>query len=108
MNHYQFDCKLFISEDGKELMLYNNKMSTMPTYVYEQTPEDILKEAQMTKEAALTGEKLPEQERLHEFSYHLSSSSGKLDDIQGIIFGGFSSLFWMYRKHLILRDCHNK
>lgn len=35
MNHYQFDCKLFISENGKELMLYNNKMSTRPTYVYE-------------------------------------------------------------------------
>jgi hypothetical protein len=75
MNHYQFDCKLFISENGKDLMLYNNKMSTRPTYVYEQTPDDLLNEERMKKEAALKGEELPEPEKLHEFSYHLSSSS---------------------------------
>lgn len=35
MNHYQFDCKLQVSKDGKSLLLYNNKMSTYPTYEYE-------------------------------------------------------------------------
>ena len=29
-----------------------------------------------------------------------SSASCKLDDIQGIVYGGFSSRFWMLRKHI--------
>lgn len=41
MNHFQFECELKISEDGKELILYNNKMSTSPTYIYERTPDDL-------------------------------------------------------------------
>ena len=41
MNHYQFDCRLEISKDGKQLILHNRKMNTKPTYIYEQTPDDL-------------------------------------------------------------------
>ena len=34
------------------------------------------------------------------FNYHKSSTSCKLDEIKGILFGGISSRFWMLRKHL--------
>ena len=31
----------------------------------------------------------------------ISSASCNIDDIEGIIFGGFSSRFWLYRKHVM-------
>lgn len=34
----------------------------------------------------------------------MSNSSCKIDDIQSIIFGGFSSRFWIFRKHMISMD----
>lgn len=58
----------------------------------------------MKLEAELRGEELPKKEKLHEFSFHLSNSSCNLNDIQGIIYGGFSSRFWIYRKHMISLD----
>lgn len=36
-----------------------------------------------------------------DFNYEQSSSSIKLQDIKGIIYGGLSSRFWMFRKHMI-------
>ena len=41
MNHFQFEAKLQISEDGKQIIIQNNKMSTIPIYTYEKTPDDI-------------------------------------------------------------------
>lgn len=38
-----------------------------------------------------------EDENFKEFK---SSGSCRIEDIQGIIFGGLSSRFWMLRKHI--------
>ena len=34
------------------------------------------------------------------FKYVESKASCKISDIQGIIYGGISSRFWAYRKHI--------
>lgn len=59
------------------------------------------------KEAKLTGKEFKEPEKPYEFDYFQSSSSCNLDDIQAIIFGGHSSRFWIYRKHVISLDYDN-
>jgi len=33
-----------------------------------------------------------------------SKTSFKLKDVKGIAFGGISSRFWMYRKHMMTMD----
>ena len=38
------------------------------------------------------------------YQFTTSSTSCAISDIQGIIFGGFSSRFWIYRKHLCCLD----
>lgn len=40
------------------------------------------------------------------FQFHSvsSSASTKIEDIEGLIFGGLSSRFWMFRKHMICLD----
>lgn len=40
------------------------------------------------------------------FQFTQSSTSCALTDIEGIIFGGFSSRFWIYRKHLSCLDAN--
>lgn len=104
MNHLQFDCKLEVSKDGKTLILHNRKMTTVPRYDYEQTPDDIIQEEKARKVAKDKGEKFELEEKAEEFSYHQSSSTCSLSDIEGIIVGGHSSRFWIYRKHMISLD----
>lgn len=41
-----------------------------------------------------------EHENLVEFKEFRSKASCKLSDIRGFIYGGFSSRFWMLRKHI--------
>lgn len=38
------------------------------------------------------------------FVTKVSNSSCKIEDITGIIYGGISSRFWLYRKHIICQD----
>lgn len=38
------------------------------------------------------------------YNFTESSTTCRISDIQGIIFGGFSSRFWIYRKHLCCLD----
>lgn len=40
------------------------------------------------------------EEEIENFTNNKSSSSCHVDDIQGILFGGTSSRFWMFRKHI--------
>lgn len=54
--------------------------------------------------ASQNGEEFKEPEQLDEFSYHQSSSSCQIADIEGMILGGHSSRFWIYRKHMISMD----
>ena len=76
----------------------------MPIYEYEQFPDDIRAEELAIKEAKLAGEEYKPPETPYEFDYHQSSSTCNIDDIQAIIFGGHSSRFWIYRKHMISLD----
>ena len=41
MNHYQVECKIQLSEDGKTLQITNRKLNPRPTYRQEITPDDI-------------------------------------------------------------------
>lgn len=88
MNHFQFDCRLELSKDGKTLILHNRKMTTIPRYEFEQTPDDIIKEKIERKESLSKGEQIKEPEKIEEFDYHPSSSTSSIDDIEGIIVGG--------------------
>ena len=47
---------------------------------------------------------LTSQGKKFEFHVKNSSSSTKISDIKGIIYGGISSRFWMFRKHMITLD----
>ena len=69
MNHFQFECKIQLSEDGKTMYFHNSKMDTNPQYVYEKTPEDVIREEKEAKEALLKGEEYKEPELPNEFSY---------------------------------------
>ena len=104
MNHFQFECRLQLSKDGKTLILQNRKMTTIPRYEFEQTPDDIIKEKMERKESMSKGEQFKEPEKIEEFDFHPSSSMSSIDDIEGIIVGGQSSRFWIYRKHMISMD----
>ena len=79
-------------------------MDTSPMYVYEKTPDDLVKEKKAMKEAALKGKEIPDPQTLDEFSFHGSSSSCDISDIEAIMYGGHSSRFWIYRKHMISLD----
>ena len=41
MNNLQFESELTVSEDGSQLIIRNNKLSTNPIYFYDETPEEI-------------------------------------------------------------------
>ena len=41
MNNLQFDSELTVSEDGSQLIIRNNKLSTNPIYFFDETPEEI-------------------------------------------------------------------
>lgn len=46
-----------------------------------------------------------ELDRLRDrYKFTESSTSCQISDIKGIVFGGFSSRFWIYRKHLLSLD----
>ena len=79
-------------------------MNPKPTYIYEKTPDDLKREAKLRKEMAEIGEEYKEPELPDEFQYHQSSSSCNIEDIQAILFGGTSSRFWIYRKHILSMD----
>lgn len=40
----------------------------------------------------------------NQYIMKVSDSSCKVEDVNGIIFGGISSRFWLYRKHIISQD----
>jgi hypothetical protein len=84
-NFNNFEATIKLSKDGKELIITNFKPITSPEYVLEKDP-DILAEV----EPCLC----------HRHKRVKSSASCRLDQVEGILFGGISSRFWMLRKHL--------
>jgi hypothetical protein len=76
-------------------------MSINPVYEFEKTPDEIIEETKLKNEAVKKGEEFKEKETLDEFAYYPSSSSCSISDIEGMLIGGQSSRFWIYRKHMI-------
>jgi len=87
-----------LSEDENEIIIHNKKPIENPQYILEADPYEVKK-----KKDNLIDE-LGRQERYfndpEKFTIHLSNASFKISDIQGLIYGGISSRFWMYRKHM--------
>lgn len=104
-----------MSEDGKYISLTNLKPKITNEYVLESDPKEVLKKQQEYK---ISQEKMRESEENRklgensdddedssdidsdEYELDPSSASFDVDDIQGILYGGTSSRFWMLRKHL--------
>ena len=103
MNHFQYECKIELSKDGKSLLIKNRKLSTTPPYRKETTPDELMEQRKLAKERG--EDYVPVQDvKQDDFFWSQSSFTCKLSDIQGIIYGGFSSRFWIYRKHMIALD----
>ena len=106
MNHNQDECKIQLGEDGKTIKITNRKLNSKPSYRYEITPDDILEERRLKLEAKKLGKKYePIIHEVDDDHYWMESSATcNLSDIQAIIYGGMSSRFWIYRKHMISLD----
>ena len=55
MNHFCFDCRLTVSEDGSEIIIHNKKMNTDPKYNAEQTPDELREFYRQRDEARANG-----------------------------------------------------
>lgn len=109
MNHYQYECKIFLSKDGKSLEITNRKLNTAPTYRKEADPNQIESERKLLNDATQSGKEFVStiDTKEDDFEWKNSSSTCWLSDIQGIVYGGHSSRFWIYRKHMISLDASN-
>lgn len=94
-----------ISPDGQRLLITNRKPKKIDKYIYECDPNVIKKiknqqmadlDRQNQQQMKMNRKQLRDDPN---FIEKLSSASCNLDEIQGIIFGGVSSRFWMMRKH---------
>lgn len=56
MNHFQFESRLTLSEDGKMLIIENKKMNTNPKYRFEKTPQEVREERERMRAARDKGE----------------------------------------------------
>lgn len=107
MNHYQFEAKIQISEDGKQLLITNRKPRTNPRYMYEKAPAEVEQEREernaKARRGLLTQEELAGEQEGQEDGYRwvCSSATCNIADIEGIVYGGRSSRFWIFRKHMI-------
>ena len=61
MNHFQYECKIQLSKDGKTLQIINRKLSSAPPYRKETTPEELMEQKLKAKLAKEKGEEyIPE------------------------------------------------
>lgn len=81
MNHFQFESRVTLSEDGKSLIIENRKMNTNPKYRYEKTPQDIMDEREKVKQAKIDKVELKESQAPNEYTFVQSNSSCLIDDI---------------------------
>ena len=109
---------MYISRDEKELIVINRKPVSLAKRVFETNEEELRR-----LDSELKNKKRSEADRIEEdycpteldedldnieFMESRSSASCKIDDIQGIIFGGQSSRFWMLRKHISSQHLRKK
>lgn len=90
-----YDSQLYLSQDEKEIVLMNKRYEN-PFDPENQRHKPIVK-----------GFQTDAYETNTKFSWSKSSASFKVNDITGIIFGGFSSRFWALRKQMNLINCRN-
>lgn len=126
-NHSSFQSYLQLDPEGEKLIITNRKPVEDFEYTLSNDPKEIRqlrKEynsrrreyEKQTKEAKVKHgfQSSDDEEYLNteldedidevEFKNFQSSSTCSVSDIQGFIFGGFSSRFWMLRKHIIQMD----
>ena len=100
---------MFIEYDKEDeyLRIVNRKPVDSTMHVMQNDPSDIdkLRREEYIKLAELFKQKETythdQMDADPDFSHKRSSGSCYIDDIQGIIFGGFNARFWMLRKHFI-------
>lgn len=94
-----------LSKDNKYIRITNRKPVDHTKYILEADKELISIELDKQHEKIYeleqkkTGFSAAEQDKDPDFNNKTSSSGFWVDDIQMITFGGFSSRFWMLRKH---------
>ena len=95
-NWRQFESYMQLSKDGTEINIVNLKPIIKEEYVLEADPNEVerlrMENLEIQANASVDEEV--------EFNKKNSSASCKLEDITGIVYGGFSSRFWMLRKHV--------
>lgn len=129
-NHSSFQSFLQLDSEGEKLIITNRKPVDDFEYTLSNDPKEIKKlrkeysqrrreYEKQTKEAMakLGFESSDDEEYLNteldedideiDFKNFQSSATCSVSDIQGFIFGGFSSRFWMLRKHIIQLDYKN-
>lgn len=100
-----FEGYLQLSKDGKFLKIVNKKVIRKKAYAYDPDYRVIQRKREEFEKTLLRGKNSEIMEENfvegRDFVYKKSNSSMALDDIQGILYGGLSSRFWMLRKHMI-------
>lgn len=86
----QSEAFLQMSEDGQEILIYKKKLQVEDTYVLEADAATVKRLREENTILTAQSEKI--------YSLKKSSTSIKLNDVIGIIYGGLSSRFWMLRK----------
>jgi len=88
-NFSYFDAFIKISNDEKEIIILNQKPRVVRSKDFDFT--DFLMNLKRTK-----------KNEKKEYTLKVSASSFSFKKVKGIIFGGISSRFWMYKKHINL------
>ncbi len=101
-NFSNFHAYFHLSDDESEVLIFNKKPKENPEYILEADPYEVKKKKDNLIDERGRKERYyndPEQ-----FTVKQSNASFKISDVQGVIYGGVSSRFWMYRKHMMSMD----
>lgn len=104
-NYFNFEATIGLSNDESSLIINNIKPSKNQ-YILESDPHEVKKKQQEYNKKKQNmklkgGKEKSDQNEEEDHEIDRSSGSCKVSDIQGIIYGGLSSRFWMFRKHVM-------
>lgn len=93
-NEDHYKCSIQVSKNGNNLIVWNHKPNGYKIIAQEaeDTQEESAEVSQEKKELQLNEQ--------YEYKKTKSSASCNLLKIKGFQFGGFSSRFWLLRKHI--------
>ena len=98
----QFDSSLIVSHDQKSLIITNKRPIDNKKFgIFDADSSDC--DSVDSKEDPIAREHIKRDHAVKHKEYK-SKASCKLADITGFIYGGFSSRFWMLRKHINFMD----